>query len=131
LTVVADTRFLLTFKFPPTKEAKQRIAYLMEDLLRHGLLVPSIVVTEFIKLVGRKVGEETALIFLKDLITRGVRIVAIDEEIATEAGKLALRYWDIPIADILIGATSAVHHAECIVSDDEHFKQMKFKTKWL
>jgi len=131
LTVVADTRFLLTFKFPPTKETKQRMAFLMEESLRRGLLVPSIVVTEFIKLMGKRLGEEVALIFLKELTTRGVHIVAIDESIAIEAGKLALRHYDIPIADILIGATTTVLHAEHIVSDDQHFRQMKFKTKWL
>jgi len=131
LTVVADTRFLLTFKFPPTTETKQKIASLMEESLRHGLLVPSIVVTEFIKLVGKRLGEEIALIFLKELTTRGAHIVAIDENIAIKAGKLALRHYDIPIADTLIAATTTVHHAEHIISDDEHFKQMKLKTKWL
>ena len=131
LTVVADTRFLLTFKFPPTKETKQRIANLMEESLRRGLLVPSIVVIEFIKLAGKRLGEEAALIFLKELTSRGVPIVAVDEKIAMEAGKLALRHWDVPIADVIIGATTVVHHAEHIVSDDQHFKEMKFKTKWL
>jgi len=131
LTVVADTRFLLTFKFPPTKETKQKIANLMEESLRHGLLMPSIVVTEFIKLAGKKLGGEVALIFLKELTARGASIVAIDEGIATEAGKLALRHWDVPIADVLISATMIVHRAEHIVSDDQHFKDMKVKTKWL
>ena len=131
MTVVADTRFLLTFKFPPITETKQKIAFLMDESLRRGLLIPSIVVTEFIKLVGKRLGEEVALIFLKELTTRGAHIVAIDENIATEAGKLALRHYDIPIADTLIAATTTVHRAEHIVSDDKHFKQMKFKTKWL
>jgi len=131
LTVVADTRFLLTFEFPPTKETKQKMVNLMEESLRHGLLLPSIVVTEFIKLAGKKLGEEAALIFLKELAIRGASIVAIDESIATEAGKLALRHWDVPIADILISATMILHHAEHIVSDDQHFKDMKLKTKWL
>lgn len=130
LTVVADTRLLLAFKFPPTKETKQRIVSLMEESLRRGLLVPSIVVTEFIKLAGKRLGEEAALIFLKELTIRRATIIAIDEKVAIEAGKLALRHWDVPIADILIGATTLVHHAEHIVSDDQHFKQMKLKTKW-
>jgi len=131
LTVVADTRFLLTFKFPPAKETRQGIASLMEESLRHGLLVPSIVVTEFIKLAGKRIGEEAALIFLRELTIRGADIVAVDEKIAIEAGKLALRHWDVPIADILIGATTVMYHVEHIISDDQHFKQMKFKTKWL
>jgi predicted nucleic acid-binding protein len=131
LTVVADTRFLLTFNFPPTNESKQKAANLMDESLRRGLLMPSIVVTEFIKLVGKRLGEEAALIFLKELTTRGATIVAIDEKIAVEAGKLALRQWDVPIADILIGATTLVHRAEHVVSDDQHFKQIKLKTKWL
>ncbi len=131
LTVVADTRFLLTFEFPPTRETKQKIAKLMDESLRHGLLLPSIVITEFIKLAGKKLGEEAALIFLKELTTRGAFIIAIDETIATEAGKLALRHWGIPVADILISATMIVHRAEHIVSDDQHFKDMKLKIKWL
>jgi len=131
LTVVADTRFLLTFKFPPTKETKRKIANLMEESLRRGLLVPSIVLTEFIKVSGKKLGEEATLIFLKELTIRGATIVSIDESIATEAGKLALRHWDIPIADVIIGATTIVHRAEHIVSDDQHFREMKLKTRWL
>ena len=131
MTVVADTRFLLTFKFPPTRETRQGIAGLMEESLRRGLLVPSIVVTEFFKLAGKRVGEEAVLIFLRELTTRGANIVALDEKIAVEAGKLALKHWDVPIADILIGATAVLYHAENIISDDQHFKQMKFKTKWL
>jgi len=131
LTVVADTRFLLSFEFPPTKEAKQKMANLMGESLRCGLLLPSIVVTEFIKLAGNKLGEEAAFIFLKELKIRGASIVAIDESIATEAGKLALRHWDVPIADVLISATMIVHRAEHIVSDDQHFKDMKLKTKWI
>jgi len=131
LTAIADTRFLLTFEFPPTKETKQKMANLMEESLRRGLLLPSIVVTEFIKLAGKKLGEEAALIFMKELTIRGASIVAIDESIATEAGKLALRHWNVPIADALIGATMIVHRAEHIVSDDKHFKDMKLKTKWL
>jgi len=131
LTVIADTRFLLTFEFPPTKETKQKMANLMEESLRRGLLLPSIVVTEFIKLAGKKLGEEAAIIFLKELTIRGASILAIDENIATEAGKLALRNWDIPIADVLISATMIVHRAEHIVSDDQHFKDIKLKTKWL
>lgn len=131
MTVVADTRFLLTFKFPPTKETKQKIANLMEESLRRGLLVPSIVLTEFIKVSGKKLGEEATLIFLKELTIRGATIVSIDESIATEAGKLALRHWDVPIADVIIGATTIVHRAEHIVSDDQHFREMKLKTRWL
>ena len=103
----------------------------MDESLRRGLLMPSIVVTEFIKLAGKRLGEEAALIFLKELTTRGATIVAIDEKIALEAGKLSLRQWDVPIADSLIGATTLVHRAEHVVSDDQHFKQIKLKTKWL
>jgi len=131
LTAVADTRFLLTFKFPPTKETKQKMAKLMEESLRRGLLLPSIVITEFIKLAGKRLGEEAALTFLKELTIRGASIVAIDESIATEAGKLALRHWNVPVADTLISATMIMHSAEHIVSDDQHFKDMKLKTKWL
>ncbi len=103
----------------------------MNESLRRGLLLPSIVVTEFIKLAGKNLGEEAALTFLKELTIRGASIIAIDETIATEAGKLALRHWDVPIADALISATMIVHRAEHIVSDDQHFKHMKLKTKWL
>jgi len=131
LTVVADTRFLLAFQFPPTKEAKQKMAGLMEESLRRGLLLPSIVITEFIKLAGKKLGEEATLVYVRELTSRGASIVAIDENIAVEAGRLALRNWNMPIADILIGAITVLNRAEHIISDDPHFREMKFKTKWL
>lgn len=131
MTAVADTRLLLTFKFPPTEVVRRKVAGLMDESLRRELLLPSIVIAEFIKVAGRRVGEEAALTFLEELKARGAAITVIDESIAVEAGKLALRHWGIPIADALIGAAMIVRRAEYIVSDDPHFKQMKLNVKWL
>lgn len=131
LTSVADTRLLLAFKFPPSEGVRDQISALLVQELRRGLLIPSIVVTEYIKIAGGRVGLSAALAHIGELEARGARIVEIDRAIAVKAGELSLKHADIPIADTLIASTATIHGARQVLTDDPPFHKLGLKLKWI
>ncbi len=69
MTGVADTRFLLVFKFS-TLDDKTRIEAIMARELLNGLLAPSVVLTEFVKISGGRIGAEAARLRLNRMKER-------------------------------------------------------------
>jgi hypothetical protein len=130
LTGVADTRLLLTLEFPPTAEAKRQIEELSRREIAKHLLAPSIVLTEFIKVAGPRIGKDGAKTRLRLLAERGVRVVPLEEEQAVAAGDLLLSHQDVPTADALIGSFVKTGAAEYVVTDDPHYKTLGIKTRW-
>jgi len=57
VALVIDTRFLLAFTFPPTREDR-RLLYMFfrNRVLREDTVIPSIIVTEYLKVVLGKSG---------------------------------------------------------------------------
>jgi len=111
-------KILVAHTFPPSDEERRSIAIFLSRISKERLIIPSIVITEFMRVAGTRLGAEQARIKLK-LWTAGV--LSVDEEIAFLAGELALRHKDIPIADVIIGAVAKQHKA-AIITDDPHFK---------
>ena len=130
MTGIADTRLLLTLEFPPTEETKKKIVDLIEREIQRHLLAPSIILAEFIKIAGARIGEDAARIRLRLLKERGMRTVALDEEEALVAGSLLLSHRNVPIADALIASFVKTGVAEYVVTDDPHFKALGVRTKW-
>jgi predicted nucleic acid-binding protein len=131
LTAVADTRLLLTLEFPPDKETKRRVEAAMSRELSHRLLAPTIVLTEFLKIAGPRIGEGTARLRLRLLKERGLHISSLSEEMALSAGSLLVKHQDIPIADALIASSVKLGEADYVVTDDPHYKVLGVRTKWL
>jgi hypothetical protein len=131
LTGVADTRLLLTLEFPPTAETKRQVEELSRREIARHLLAPSIILTEFIKIAGPRIGKEGAKTRLRLLSDRGMRIIALEEEEALAAGDLLLSHQDVPTADALIGSFVKTGAAEYVVTDDPHYKTLGIKTRWL
>jgi hypothetical protein len=98
--------------------------------MAHGVILPSIVLTEFVKIAGSRIGIQAALTTITMLKEHGMKVRAIDEELALEAGKLLLRHKNVPFADSLIAAFTSVRIAGYILSDDPHFKTLGTKTRW-
>lgn len=130
MTAVCDTKLLITFWFPPTEETRQRAARLLQRELNRHLLLPSIVLTEYIKITSRRIGLDAALNQLNILENRGATITDIDKTIALEAGRLLNKHPDAPIADALIAATANRHSAEYIITEDDHFEELGCQTRW-
>ena len=130
MTGIADTRLLLTLEFPPTEETRRKAVGLAEEELAGHLLAPSIILTEFVKIAGARLGEDAATTRLRLLRERGMRTIAIDEEVALVAGNLLLSHRNAPVADALIASFAVTGVGEYVISDDPHFKTLGVKTRW-
>ena len=130
MTGIADTRLLLTLEFPPSEETRRKVVGLAEKELAEHLLAPSIILTEFVKIAGARLGEDAATTRLRLLRERGMRTVALDEEEALVAGNLLLSHRNVPVADALIASFAVTGVGEYVVSDDLHFKILGVKTRW-
>jgi pimeloyl-CoA synthetase len=117
-------------EFPPTEETKKRTVELVEKEIARHLLAPSIILTEFMKIAGERVGGDAARARLKLLRDRGMRTIALDEEAALVAGGLLLSHQNVPIADALIASFVKTGVAEYVVTDDPHYKTLGVRTKW-
>lgn len=131
MTSVADTRLLLTLEFPPTEALGATVERFFEKEIARQLFVPSIVLTEFIKYAGARIGEDAARTRLRVLNEKGLRTVPIAEKDALIAGSLLLANATVPIADALIASFVKNGSAEYVVTDDPHFKTLGVKTKWI
>jgi predicted nucleic acid-binding protein len=131
LTSVADTRLLLTLEFPPTEALGAKVESFVEKEIARQLFAPSIVLTEFIKYAGARIGEEATRTRLRVLKEKGLRIVPLNEKTALMAGSLLLANRNVPITDALIASFVKNGEAEYVVTDDLHFKTLGVKTKWI
>ena len=130
LTGIADTRLLLTLEFPPAEDVRSKTVDLVEKEIARHLLAPSIILTEFMKIAGARIGEEAARTRLRVLRDKGMRTVAFDEEEALIAGSLLLSHQDVPIADALIASFVKTGAGEYVITDDPHYRTLGVKTKW-
>ncbi len=130
MTGVADTRLLLTFEFPPSEETKKKIEELTRKEIARHLLAPSIILSEFIKIAGPRMGEDAAKVRMRLLKDMGMRIIPLDEEEALVAGSMLLSHQNVPIADALIASFVKLGAAEYVITDDPHYKTLGIRTKW-
>lgn len=131
MTSVADTRLLIELEFPSQEGAGLKIRDFLEKEIGKGLLIPTIVITEFIAIAGAEIGADAAKTRIRVLKEKGAKTIAIDEEIATVAGSLHLTNRNIPIADSLIASFVKRGVAQYVITDDAHFKTLEVKTKWI
>ena len=102
-----------------------------EKELRENLLVPTVVLTEFIKIAGSRIGEEAAKTRIRELEERGMQILLLDELHALKTGSLLLSYRNVPLADAIIASYVKTGAADYVLTDDPHFKTLGVKTRWL
>ena len=131
LTSVADTRLLIFLEFPSDIKMGTKTRDLFVKEARGRLIAPALVLAEFVRIAGAKIGDEAARNRLRLLEERGMQIVPINEENALIAGSLLLSHQDVPIADAIIASYVKTGFAEYVVTDDQHFKALGVKTKWL
>jgi hypothetical protein len=123
LTSIADTRLLLTLEFPPTEALGAKVESFVEKEIQRQLVAPSIVLTEFIKYAGARIGEDAAKTRIMVLKEKGLKIIPLSEKDALMAGSLLLANRNASFAK---NGT-----AEYVVTDDLHFKALGVKTKWI
>ncbi len=130
MTSVADTRLLLTLQFPPDDIVKDNIQTFVQKEISNGIILPSIVLSEFLKIAGSRIGVQATIRTISIIKERGMKVRAIDEELAVEAGKLLIKHMNVPFADSLIAAFVSSKIAEYVLSDDPHFKILGTKIRW-
>ena len=131
MTGIADTRLLFSIEVPATSEMGRKARDLFEKELRDNLLVPTVVLTEFIEIAGTRIGEEAAKTRIRLLKERGMQILEFDELHALKTGSLLLSNRNIPLADAIIASYVKTGAAEYVLTDDPHFKTLGIKTRWL
>ena len=131
MTGVADTRLLFFMEVPATPEMGRKARDFFEKELREKLLVPTVVLTEFIEIAGKRVGEEAAKTRIRLLKERGMQILQFDELHALKTGSLLLSAPNVPLADAIIASYVKTGAAEYVLTDDPHFKTLGVKTRWL
>jgi predicted nucleic acid-binding protein len=131
LTSIGDTRLLIELEFPSKEENGLKIRDLIEKEIEKKLLIPSIVIAEFIEIAGAEIGVDAAKTRIRIIKEKGAKTVAIDEETAIVAGCLRLNNRNVPIADALIASFVKNGVAQYVITDDPHFKTLNVKTKWV
>ena len=130
MTSVADTRLLLTLQFPPDDVVKANIQTFVQKEIAYGIILPSIVLSEFLKIAGSRIGMQAVTRTINILKARGMKVKSIDEDLAMEAGKLLIKHTNVPFADALIASFVSTKIAEYVLSDDSHFKILGTKIRW-
>jgi len=131
LTGIVDTRLLFFMEVPATPEMGRKARDFFQKQLREKLLLPTVVLSEFIEIAGARIGEEAAKTRIRLLKERGLQVLEFDELHALKTGNLLLSNRNIPLADAIIASYVKTGTAEYVLTDDPHFKSLSVKTRWL
>jgi predicted nucleic acid-binding protein len=131
MTVVSDTRFLVVYTFPANEQERDGVRALMHRSLREHFVIPSVVLTEYFKTAGKKIGKQAVTTRISSLKESGAEVSELDESTALLAGELLLKDTKRSIGDALIAATALELHASHVISDDPHFHEFGLKTRWI
>jgi predicted nucleic acid-binding protein len=116
---------------PPSLEIGKKTRDFFEKELKENLLVPTVVLAEFVEIVGARIGEKAAKTRIRVLKERGMKIVPFNEEHALKTGDLLLSNRNVPLADAIIASYVKNGDADYVLTDDPHYKTLNIKTKWL
>ena len=117
MEVVLDTRLLIAYTFSPTRLDRDRVAKFVSRLFEGRVLIPSIVVAEYIKVAGRRIGRVAAENMLRGFMNYGAEGVPVTPQDGYLAGRILLENPDTPLADALIAAL-ARRRGAAIATDD-------------
>ncbi len=131
MTAVADTRLLFHMEVPANPVMGRKARDFFEKELREKLLVPTVVLAEFIEIAGARIGEEAAKTKIRLLKERGILIVPFEERHALETASLLLSNRKVPLADAIIASYVKTGEANYVLTDDPHYKTLNTKTKWI
>ena len=129
---VLDSRFLIEYFYAASTEMKQKTSKKLRELIqrKEGLL-PTIAISETVKIICEKLGREEAEVCYLSIVTSGLQIQELTAKIAKQAGLLKCQYKSIPMGDCIIASTAIINQAK-ILSDDPHFDDIKeTKRNWI
>lgn len=133
MRAVLDTRFFIAGLTSEDELFNKWTRATLDALERKTNLgiVPSVVILELYKFQLQHFGKEVAEIRVNSVLKSTLKIVNLDPSIAVEAAKLRCKYAELPTADAIIAATAIKTTSECVLTDDNHIRQIKeTKTRW-
>jgi len=133
MKTVLDTRFFVA-SFQSEDDQFKKWARTILDSFENKTntgIVPAIVIHEYYKIQLQTLGKEVAEIRVNAILKSHLKVANLDPPIAIEAAKLRCKYTQLPTADAIIAATAIKTSSDYVLTDDNHFKQIKeTKTKW-
>ena len=102
---------------------------LTHSSLREHLVIPRVVLAEYFKTAGKRIGKQGELTKIRSL--KESEASHLDESTALLAGQLLLKDEKRSIGDVLIAATALELHVSHVISDDPHFHDFGLKTRWI
>ena len=126
--ILYDTRFFL--RLYTAKELSLRRRLVSELDRQRRRYTSAITIHEVYRVSLEEEGRDVAKM-RKATIERDFEIVDVDSDIAAEAAEIKVAQGrNFPLADAIIGATAILRKLTCL-TDDEHIKRLKVKTRWV
>ena len=132
MRTVLDTRFLTEHFYSDKNETKQKTARKLRELAqrKEGIL-PTIAISEIIRITCEKRGKDLAETRYHALMQSGLQIINLTPTIAKQAGLIKCQHKNIPMGDCVIAATAIANQAH-ILTDDPHYDAVKeTKRTWI
>ncbi len=114
---------------PPTVNDRLLLRFYRTMLQEEDLIIPPIVVTEFLKIAGKGASITTIETWVRSFVESRVRVESLSIRDCLEARRILCRYNDTPVVDALV-ATTAKRFRARILSDDPHFREIGLRTLW-
>jgi predicted nucleic acid-binding protein len=126
--ILYDTRFFLRLYTAKELSLRRRLVSELERQKRR--FASAITIHEVYRVSLEEEGREVAKM-RKATIERDFEIIDVDSDIAAEAAEIKVAQGrDFPLADAIIGATAILRKLTCL-TDDEHIKRLKVRTRWV
>jgi predicted nucleic acid-binding protein len=126
--ILYDTRFFLRLYTAKELSLRRRLVSELERQKRR--FASAMTIHEVYRVSLEEEGREVARM-RKATIERDFEIIDVDSDIAAEAAEIKVAQGrDFPLADAIIGATAILRKLTCL-TDDEHIKRLKVRTRWV
>jgi len=128
LILVLDTTFLVLHYFSDDEDilTKTRETLRISRKLGNRAILPTIVLAEFYAQTYKRTGKEVADKHFREVVSSGLQIIPLTEQISYQAGLLRAKYQEkVPWGDCIVAATAVQNKAKFVVTEDPHLMEIK------
>jgi predicted nucleic acid-binding protein len=128
LILVLDTTFLVLHYFSDDEGilTKTRETLRISRKLGNRAILPTIVLAEFYAQTYKRTGKEVADKHFREVVSSGLQIIPLTEQISYQAGLLRAKYQEkVPWGDCIVAATAVQNKAKFVVTEDPHLMDIK------
>ena len=128
MILVLDTTFLVLHYFSDDEGilTKTRETLRISRKLGNRAILPTIVLAEFYAQTYKRTGKEVADKHFREVVSSGLQIIPLTEQISYQAGLLRAKYQEkVPWGDCIVAATAVQNKAKFVVTEDPHLMDIK------